>query len=443
MKSYFTIFILTALFLASTFTASFAQVNWTRENDGNPVLDPGPSGAWDDGIVGFSKVFYHEDMYHMWYGAGRGQNLQRIGYATSTDGINWIKYDDPATTTTLYAESDPVLVPGQSGEWDDAVVSCPYVLIIDSTFHMWYGGSTDPGLYSASIGHATSADGIHWFKDTLNNPVLTTGLNGSWDDAWVFRPFVIIINTVYHMWYDAWNGIGSQVRIGHATSPHPDSTWVKDPNNPVLSFGSWQSWDYPRVDLGSVIYDGNTFHMWYDGGGIFTWKIGYATSQDGSSWTKHANNPVLDGGTARSWDDRYVTLPSVIFDPADSVYKMWYTGGNGDWDGHIGYATSDIVDGINDNIITDIPKGFVLSQNYPNPFNPSTTISYSVPRSEFVSLIVYDVLGKEVQILVNEDQRAGDHSILFDAGQLSSGIYFYTLQAGSEFMQTRKMLLMR
>jgi len=58
-------------------------------------------------------------------------------------------------------------------------------------------------------------------------------------------------------------------------------------------------------------------------------------------------------------------------------------------------------------------------------------------------LIVSDVLGREVQILVNKDQRAGDHSILFDAGQLSSVIYFYTLQAGSDFMQTRKMLLMR
>lgn len=92
---------------------------------------------------------------------------------------------------------------------------------------------------------------------------------------------------------------------------------------------------------------------------------------------------------------------------------------------------------------TGFPKQYRLAQNYPNPFNPSTNISYSIPTSDFVSLKVYDVLGKEIKTLRNELQQAGTYSIHFDKRELSSGIYFYRLQVGSSFGQTKKMLLMR
>ncbi|RKY91854.1 MAG: hypothetical protein DRQ01_07045 [Ignavibacteriae bacterium] len=89
-----------------------------------------------------------------------------------------------------------------------------------------------------------------------------------------------------------------------------------------------------------------------------------------------------------------------------------------------------------------IPNTFELHQNYPNPFNPSTTISYSVPEIEFVTLKVYDVLGKEVATLINEEKQAGSYEVEFGAQNLSSGIYFYKLQAGS-FVETRKMILLK
>ncbi len=87
-------------------------------------------------------------------------------------------------------------------------------------------------------------------------------------------------------------------------------------------------------------------------------------------------------------------------------------------------------------------KKFTLEQNYPNPFNPSTTIKYSIPSAEFVTLKVYDVLGNEVATLVNEDKPAGGYEVEFSAAELSSGIYFYKLQVGS-FIETKKMLLMK
>jgi hypothetical protein len=124
---------------------------------------------------------------------------------------------------------------------------------------------------------------------------------------------------------------------------------------------------------------------------------------------------------------------------------MWYLGSNKDLPASIGYATAPDTSavGIYDEISTEFPGNFVLNQNYPNPFNPSTNIEYRIPKSEFVSLKVYDVLGREVHTLVNENQRAGNHSIQFDAGQLASGVYFYILQAGNEFTETKKILLMR
>ena len=89
-----------------------------------------------------------------------------------------------------------------------------------------------------------------------------------------------------------------------------------------------------------------------------------------------------------------------------------------------------------------IPFDFALNQNYPNPFNPATIISFSIPERQFVSLKVFDMLGKEVKNLVNGYYSAGRHAIRFDASNLTSGIYFYTLQAG-DFVSSRKMVVVK
>jgi len=100
-----------------------------------------------------------------------------------------------------------------------------------------------------------------------------------------------------------------------------------------------------------------------------------------------------------------------------------------------------------DSIVVSVEKNeplklFSLSQNYPNPFNPSTVISYQLPVIGFVSLKVYDILGKEIATLVNEEQPAGEYEIEFDGSALTSGIYFYQLKAG-DFTQTKKMILLK
>ena len=94
------------------------------------------------------------------------------------------------------------------------------------------------------------------------------------------------------------------------------------------------------------------------------------------------------------------------------------------------------------NVDVNMPNGFVLNQNYPNPFNPSTKISYSVEGNAFVLLKVYDFIGREVSTLVSETRPAGIYTVIFDASDLPSGTYFYTLSAG-DYVSTKKMILLR
>ena len=92
--------------------------------------------------------------------------------------------------------------------------------------------------------------------------------------------------------------------------------------------------------------------------------------------------------------------------------------------------------------INELPDRYSLAQNYPNPFNPSTTISFSLPTKEFVTLKIYDVLGKEIATLVNEELPGGKYSKHWNAEGLSSGIYFYNLTAGNN-SNVKKMLLIK
>lgn len=85
---------------------------------------------------------------------------------------------------------------------------------------------------------------------------------------------------------------------------------------------------------------------------------------------------------------------------------------------------------------------FKLSQNFPNPFNPSTEIRYHIPKLGLVKLKIYDVLGREVEMLVNENQTAGSHKVTFNSTKLASGVYFYKIYVG-DFSEIKKMTLVK
>lgn len=256
----------------STYRIGYATWNGVSENwqkwnkTGGPVLDRGPGGSWDDARIRSPSVLYLDGVYHMWYDGYDGSH-RRIGYATSTDGLTWEKYN---------CDGGPVLDLGGSGEWDDHVVGNPSVLYDGAGFHMWYAGHD--GSRWLGIGYATSVDGIVWTKhDGNGGPVLERGSGGEWDDDGVFSPAVLTTASGYEMWYTGYNG--SHHRIGYAESPD-GITWTKWYLNPVLNLGSGGSWDDDYVGHPSVYRDGQSnAYLWYSGYDGSHWRMGYATAE--------------------------------------------------------------------------------------------------------------------------------------------------------------------
>jgi len=147
-----------------------------------------------------------------------------------------------------------------------------------------------------------------------------------------------------------------------------------------------------------------------------------------------------------------------IFHSADSILALWRTGqvtssamlaAEGSY---VDLALNTLSSALQTLNTTDVemmegvPAGFALEQNYPNPFNPTTVVSYHIPvisnQSSVVSVKVYDLLGREVAVLIDEVKPAGRHSVSWDAGDQPSGVYFYTIQAGNN-RETKRMMLVR
>jgi predicted GH43/DUF377 family glycosyl hydrolase len=349
------------------FAVSDDGINWTIYP--TPVLSPDPS-TWDEFTVEQPRVIRENGQYKMWYTSLKNDFTYKwIGYATSPDGINWTKYPD-----------NPVLGLGTSA-WEDAGPYSCSVMPVTGGYKMWYAACAYPSQIS-NIGYATSVDGIVWQRDTLNNPVLTIGTTGQWDDYWLLEPQVLYIDSTYYMWY-----LGSKTpdirQVGLATSPD-GIVWTKYAVNPVLALSPGK-WDADDVENGTVLLIGDTLHIWYTGSrapeSTYLWRIGHATSP---------------------------------FEPIDII------------EAEQGIA----------------PKHFNLEQNYPNPFNPLTTIEFDISTSGFVSLKVYNVTGQEVATLVNKELSSGTYKIEWRPENLSSGLYFYKLETKG-YQETKKLVLMK
>jgi hypothetical protein len=154
---------------------------------------------------------------------------------------------------------------------------------------------------------------------------------------------------------------------------------------------------------------------------------------------------VFCGNTANPYI-RFEDYTDIMFDPADST-KLWimgeYIGNDNKWKTRIGKLSTGNLIGLS-GISYSVPVSSSLEQNYPNPFNPVTVIRYSLMENGFVTLKIYNVLGNEIATLVDEYQTRGSYSYQLSAVnyQLSSGVYFYKLQAG-KFTETRKMFLIK
>lgn len=180
---------------------------------------------------------------------------------------------------------------------------------------------------------------------TRGSVILTQGGAGAWDEGKV-GPFAIVKRGAsdYRGWFEGLNAAFSAASIGYATSTD-GSSWTKSGSNPV--FTATETWENGEVAPGTVIWDedGSLFKMWYHGGfNSLPRKIGYATSTDGISWTRgNSSLPVLSPGSAGAWDESSVADACVLRLSATD-YRMWYIGKGSAGVNAIGYATS--TDGI-------------------------------------------------------------------------------------------------
>jgi hypothetical protein len=191
-----------------------------------PVLETGGTGEWNSAVIAPHTVIKEGSLYKMWYWGGdtwpRPASIQQIGMATSTDGINWVKYDDSSTTAPPFLNSDPVLKPGLAGEWDDGWVFWPMVLSTETGYEMWYSGSKLIDNDPFWLGYATSPDGISWTK-SARNPILA---NPTWG-TWQMGGTVLKFDEQYHIWFDCFHTIAeARPQIGYAISPIANSAWA-------------------------------------------------------------------------------------------------------------------------------------------------------------------------------------------------------------------------
>ena len=337
-----TLILATVILLFSCNKENIETFDLWKKYSGNPVLSKsneifGDRVDWDYFCAADCSVLKDGNTYKMWY-TGSGQTeideviRVRIGYAYSSNGINWTKYGN-----------NPVLGPTPS-EWDCVGIETVSVIIDDDAplserYKMWYAGVGEfsGGLYK--FGYAYSSDGINWVKYE-NNPILEAGPSNSWESGSPEGPTVIKDdNGVFKMWYGGVDTVNNgqltdyRSNIGYAWSVDGKS-WEKYPDNPVLLTGNWGKWDAAVIQDPFVMKMDGIYYMWYSGfpewiegtdlTGIY--QIGLAYSSDGITWTKSENNPVLKKGSNGSWEDVLVGFPSIILE--NGVLRMYYTGLN-------------------------------------------------------------------------------------------------------------------
>ncbi|MBI5403808.1 MAG: T9SS type A sorting domain-containing protein [Ignavibacteriae bacterium] len=319
-------------------------------------------------------------------------------YQTSNGGVNWTTANSHAgfgddlwmsNASTGFFIGDPI-----AGNWD--------LLKSTNAGLNWSTWATVPTTNtSGTYNNAACFDGNNvWFQSVgLSTIHYSTNLGVNWTTQSESLAEITAIS---------FNSSATGLAGGSSTSPG----LLKSTN----SGANWTALTspYPTNSISGIV------------GAQSTWWV----SQQGTGISISTN----DGA---NWSTAYTA-------PAGSFYHMtksragatiWAVRSNG------GISRYGLITGIS-NTSTEVPATFSLSQNYPNPFNPTTKINFALPKSGLVTLKVYDVLGKEVATLVNEVKNAGTYNFEFDASNLTSGVYFYKIEANG-FTDVKKMMLVK
>ena len=181
-------------------------------------------------------------------------------------------------------------------------------------------------------------------------------------------------------------------------------------------------------------------------------RLDCPTADDDSYWLKIDDGSfiMVNGLTTSGWE--WLRMTSTTLTAGEHVLTIAYRENGANLD-KISVSTSSIAptglgEEAENSCIVEIEdedeliQSYRMEQNYPNPFNPVTIISYQIPKEDHVKVIIYDLLGRELDVIMNEVQSAGRHSVKWNANDFGSGIYFYKIESGN-FLQTKKMILIK
>lgn len=162
-----------------------------------------------------------------------------------------------------------------------------------------------------------------------------------------------------------------------------------------------------------------------------------------ATWTQDAEAQTMSIGTFNPLPGTYSGGGFSVNGVISGVNIGSASGGGGSLSGGFAYTAPGTVVSIDTPNRADLPLETRLDGNYPNPFNPTTVIRYQLSVAGDTRLSVYDILGREVAVLVNQERAAGRYEVTFDASGLSSGVYLYRLQSGGHVVSTRRMTLVK
>jgi hypothetical protein len=317
---------LTILFLLAVALAPAVAVTRAQEGPqvnfspyvGNPIIPLGAEGTWESGIAALARVIYHEGSFHMFYIGSEQYDIQpsHVGYAASEDGLTWTKFDGNPVLSL-----DPGVAPYGVG------MIVPF--IEDDTWILYLSPRLQPGIgLGETIIRATAPGptGPWTVDDTI---LLQPGGGRDWDNAAVSPIAVFRVEDGYRLYFLGFGSDGN----GLALSPN-GLAWIKydDPNtdqamyrhsDPVLVAGERGRWDDGFTFGSCVLFGDNGWEMFYSGGSVgqptsaAELGLGYATSADGITWTRHGDTPflVFDEGLYANW-------PSVVV--VEGVYYLYY-----------------------------------------------------------------------------------------------------------------------
>lgn len=363
---------------------------------------------------------YYNNLYMSW--TSFSSNIVNLLTKSTDGGISW----------TAGIEINDVNNVGQGSDLAIGLNGDVYVTWLTGDFNndiIMFDKSVDGGESMGTdvvVGQGTTPN-IPITSSGVTFPSIATDISGS-----SYR------GNIYVTWCDARNG-DPDIFISRSTNRGVNWSAPLRVNDDAVSNGKLQCWPWIEVNdsgkISIVYYDSrntssNTIIDAYlalstDGGVSFT---NYRLSTQ--SFPTNAPNTAVRFGD-------YIGIDYY----KDRIVPVWTDERAGGTNSEAYTAIVSTPVNVN-TIVNSIPDKFRLGQNYPNPFNPETKISYSLPSAQFITLKIFDIMGREVESLVNQKQSAGNYEVTFTGNNISSGIYFYRLQT-ENYSDTKRMILLK